>query len=354
LRLAIAGCGDVAWRYLVGASRLERAGASVVALCDPDAERLTLTASEFGIAGMHRSLDALLAASPPHALLNLTPTPTHASVTRAALEAGVHVYSEKPLATTLREGRELQQLADDRGVVLLCAPAISVFPVWRMAKRLLDSDAIGRPRAIRAQFDMGPLPWRRHATGASWFTQPDVGPLRDIGIYGLHAMLDLFGPPVAVTCQSTELPSPSTTGEAPAADKPSTAPDAFSLALEFEDGRLGSLQTGFFVHASLTPWMEVYGDHGTLAISMRDDRAPLRICRIERNGDAPGWTEIARDTILRTLGADQQGSDDWFDYLAGVEELIDVLRTPRHSPLSADRACDVLSVIDLANAARIG
>jgi predicted dehydrogenase len=253
------------------------------------------------------------------------------------------VYSEKPLATSLEEGRELELLAAERDTVLLCAPATVVFPVWQMARELIGQGAIGRPLAMRARFEMPPLPWRRHATGATWFTAPGVGPLRDIGIYALHAMLDLFGYPETVACQAASVLGGRRNGA-----RAEQSPDAFSLLLGFADDRVASLETGFFVHASLMPWAEIYGDRGTVAISMRDQRAPIRVCEIAQPGDQPAWREISADTVIRTVGRDVTGADDWFDYMAGIEEFVDVIGARRDSPLSARRACEVLDVIDRA------
>ncbi|MEA2168631.1 MAG: hypothetical protein QOF76_1931 [Solirubrobacteraceae bacterium] len=351
VRLAVVGCGDVTTRYLESGDRLERAGGAVVALCEPDEERLARMGARFGVAGLYRSLEQALAGTAVDAVVNLTPTPAHAAVTTVALRNGCDVYSEKPLAPNLGEGIELARLADAEGRVLLCAPATVVFPIWRMARRMLSDGVIGSPLAMRARFDMPPLPWKRHQTGATWFIAPDVGPLRDVGIYALHAMLDLFGAPVSVAARTATLRG--WTPEALAAQE--VGPDAVTVILGFEGGAAATLETGFFVHASLTPWAEIYGDRGTMALDMRARDEAIRVCRVESALDhssaAPDWDSVSRQEIVRTLGCDTSGADGWFDYMAGLEEFLDVIRSPRDSPLSADRACQVLDVIDRAYAA---
>jgi predicted dehydrogenase len=298
---------------------------------------------------VYASLERALADGSFDAVVNLTPTPVHADVTRLAIGHGLHVYSEKPLATSGDEGRELGRLAAAAGTVLLCAPATVVFPVWRMLRRVLDDGVIGAPLAMRARFDMPPLPWRRHETGATWFTAPGVGPLRDVGIYALHGMLDLFGAPSSVAAQMASVRGGTTDAER------QSGPDAVSLLLGFASGRVATLETGFFVHASLAPWAEVYGERGTIALSMRDAVAPLRVCEVagdlDHSGAPPPWREITRSEIVDTLRCDIAGADGWFDYMAGLEEFLDVVRTRRSSPLSAERACDALGVIDRAYAA---
>ncbi|MEA2383727.1 MAG: hypothetical protein QOH72_3698 [Solirubrobacteraceae bacterium] len=350
IELAIVGCGDVTARYLSSRARLESAGATVVALCEPDAARRARAAARFRVPSVHATLEDALEETSFDAVVNLTPTRVHAAVTRLAIERGLHVYSEKPLATSYDEGVALRELAGARGTVLLCAPATVVFPVWRMLRKVLDDGVIGAPLAMRARFDMPPPPWRRHETGATWFTAPDVGPLRDVGIYALHGMLDLFGTPTTVAARTA-----SVRGAGAAASRHSeeqSGPDSVSLLLSFPCGRVATLETGFFVHASLAPWAEVYGERGTIALSMRDPVAPLRICAIEddfdHSGAPPPWREVTGTDIVATLGCDIAGADGWFDYLAGLEEFLDVVRTRRPSPLCADRACDALAVVDRA------
>jgi predicted dehydrogenase len=175
-----------------------------------------------------------------------------------------------------------------------------------------------------------------------------VGPLRDVGIYALHAMLDLFGPPVGVTAQTATLRGWAPPGH----DGQETAPDAVTVSLRFPGGRLATLETGFFVHASLTPWAEIYGETGTIALDMRAAGAPIRVCRVESALDhssaAPDWNAVSAEEIVEALRCGTAGADGWFDYMAGLEEFLEVVRTGRTSPLSADRACQVLDVIDRA------
>jgi predicted dehydrogenase len=95
VRLGIVGCGTIAVPYarsIAAADGLELAGAA-----DALPERAESLVSEFGGVA-HASLDALLADETVDAVVNLTAAVAHADVTRAALEAGKHVHSEKPLA----------------------------------------------------------------------------------------------------------------------------------------------------------------------------------------------------------------------------------------------------------------
>src|SRR5262245_14615430 len=118
MRVGIAGCGNIARAYardIAGQPDLAIAG-----FVDRHPDRADDLASEFGgLSG--DDLQRLIVAS--DLIVNLTPPDAHVAITAAALDAGRHVFSEKPLALTSIEAHELVELASSRGVRLGCAPA---------------------------------------------------------------------------------------------------------------------------------------------------------------------------------------------------------------------------------------
>jgi predicted dehydrogenase len=120
VRVALVGAGVAAQSYaarIAEEPRLELAGA-----VDVSAGRAAALVAQHG-GTEYASLDALLADNGVDAVVNLTPASSHVVVTSAALEAGKHVHTEKPVALTADDARRLARLADDRGVRLSCAPA---------------------------------------------------------------------------------------------------------------------------------------------------------------------------------------------------------------------------------------
>jgi predicted dehydrogenase len=89
------------------------------------------------------SLDALLGDDRVDAVVNLTGALSHGAVTRAALEAGKHVHTEKPVALTHAEAQELVDLAGRHGLTLSCAPATLMGEAQQTAWKLLREGAIG-------------------------------------------------------------------------------------------------------------------------------------------------------------------------------------------------------------------
>ena len=198
--LGIIGSGDVALRtYGPGLEPL--AGrATAVAVYDPDPTRAELLADDLVALGLPRpviapTLDALLADQRVAAVLNLTPAPFHHEVNVAALQAGKHVFSEKPLAGTLADARAAIDLARERGLTLLSAPAVMATNRFRWLKAELDSGWIGRPTlAVGQMANMGPAAWRDYKGDPAVFYGPSVGPALDTGVYILHAITGLLGP----------------------------------------------------------------------------------------------------------------------------------------------------------------
>src|SRR5699024_949709 len=103
----------------------------------------------------------------------LTSIESHHAVTRAALQAGKHVYSEKPLTTSMDDARELVALAHSKGLRLSCAPSNALSATARTMRKVLDDGTIGRPLLVYAEFDdnpvtlMKPERWRSRS-GAPW------------------------------------------------------------------------------------------------------------------------------------------------------------------------------------------
>jgi predicted dehydrogenase len=139
LRVGVVGCGVIGKRY-VGDSGAYDAWRPV-ACADLDTARAVAFAGEFGLRA--KTVDDLIADPDVDLVLNLTPPAVHAALVHAALEGGKHVYTEKPLASTVAEGKELLAEAERRGLRLGCAPDTFLGSAYETARRALRS---ARPR----------------------------------------------------------------------------------------------------------------------------------------------------------------------------------------------------------------
>ncbi len=182
---AFVGAGSVAHEY---ASGLDSSRLDLVAVCDLAADRAAALAGED--ARVYTDLDALLAAGPPPLVVNLTSHGAHAAVTDQCLEAGCHVFSEKPLALDAERATSLVETAETRGLALGCAPINHRGLAQRHVRTLLGDGRFGRIRLGYAHAHVGRV--------TEWHDDPgsflEVGPLYDGAVYPLNALVSWFGP----------------------------------------------------------------------------------------------------------------------------------------------------------------
>src|SRR5262245_22473533 len=148
LGIGIIGCGVISTRYLQNAPLFR--GIAVRAVSDMRPAAAATQATRFGVAAS--SVADLLRRKDVDIVLNLTTPNAHFEVSKRALEAGKHVYSEKPLSVTAAEGRKLVALARRRGLEIAAAPDTLLGPGHRRARQLIDEGVVGRIVAGTAAF----------------------------------------------------------------------------------------------------------------------------------------------------------------------------------------------------------
>lgn len=262
-RVGIIGCGVIAKVY---AEKLEAlANIDLVTCADLDTERARTFADNHGIAAAD-DVETLLADPDIDAVVNLTVPQAHYQVSRAAIDADKMVYSEKPLALTVEEGRALLGTAADRGVRVGCAPDTFLGAGLQTCRALLDSGAIGAPIGACA-FMLSPGPERWHP-GPHMFYQRGAGPLFDMGPYYFTALVALLGPvkriagAARITHAERVIGSEPLRGQRIAVEVPTHV----ACMMDFVDGPIATLVTSFDVQASRHRFIEIYGTEGTLAV----------------------------------------------------------------------------------------
>ena len=259
-RIGLVGCGIISSRYIeVGRELPEidiRSCADVIhAAAKAQAEKYGLRA---------QSLEDLFAAADIDLVLNLTPPPAHYSVSKAALEAGKSVYSEKPLAANFAEGKELTALANEKSLRIGCAPDTFLGAGHQSARFYLDEGIIGAPVAANAfMMSRGHEYW--HANPAFYY-KPGGGPMLDMGVYYLTALVHLLGPVKRVTGSARATWLERTISSEPRKGEviEVEVPTYVTGVLDFECGAIGTIITTFDTQASGLPRIELYGETGTL------------------------------------------------------------------------------------------
>jgi predicted dehydrogenase len=274
VNVGIVGCGAISGHYVENAGAFD--SFAVVACAD----LVRGSAEELGAAhGLAvASVDELLADPAIQVVLNLTPSGAHGEVTRAALEAGKHVYTEKPFAANVAEGRELLALAERLGLRIGCAPDIFLGSAYQAARALIDEGAIGEPLAVSAAMLVGgPDAW--HPRPQPFFAD-GAGPLLDMGPYYLTAIVALLGPVrhvagfASVARPEREIMAGPNAGERFAV----TTPTHVSATMQLDRSVTANLVTSFEARDRYVCELELHGADADL--SLPDPNAfggPLRI-----------------------------------------------------------------------------
>lgn len=257
LRVGLVGIGNISRQYLDTLPRLP--GVSLVAAADLDPARTVPDVRMLRPAELYAADDVDL-------VLNLTIPQAHAAVALSAIDAGKHVYSEKPLALSTSEGREVLSAAAAAGVRVGCAPDTVLGTGTQTARRCLDEGAIGTPVAATA-FMVTPGHERWHPD-PEFYYRPGGGPLFDMGPYYLSALVTLLGPVRRVTGLASAPRASRVIGSGPRAgtEFPVEVPTHVAGVLEHENGAITTLTMSFDVWAANLPHIEVYGTRGSLSV----------------------------------------------------------------------------------------
>lgn len=268
IRVGVIGIGDISDVYLNNLKKYE--AVQVVACASRGLEKAQRKAAQHGIPKAYASGAELLADPEIDLVLNLTTPQAHFEYNYAALKAGKHVYTEKPLATTFEEGEQLVALAKQKGLLLGCAPDTFLGGRLQNLREWIDSGRLGRITGGGAYF-VGHGHEFHHPSPA-FFYQPGAGPLYDMGPYYMTALLSLLGPVKRVCAMATKAGETRVVPSGPCKGQvlPVDVDTHICATLEFVCGAIVTLTCSFDVWDSELPRLELYGTLGTALIDEKD------------------------------------------------------------------------------------
>jgi predicted dehydrogenase len=303
LNVGIIGCGNISTIYLQNISAYR--GLSLKACADVRLEAAQAQATRFNAEAM--SVNDLLGRNDIDLVVNLTVPDAHFGVSVAALRAGKHVFSEKPLAVDFEQGRVLVDEAEARGLLLGCAPDTFLGAGGRLARRLIDEGKVGRILSGTAfLMSHGMEHWH---PDPEFFFKPGGGPILDMAPYYLGALVNLVGPVKrVVSMASVGFPDRVIT----AAHSPRhgdritvETPTHVQALLEFASGAQVTFCMSWDVWKHGHPAIELYGTEGSLRVPDPNFfGGDVEIT--ERGGD---WKSL--DTSALPLGAPNWRSPNW-------------------------------------------
>lgn len=254
--VGLIGCGAVSGVYLDNAPRLDPV--RLVACADVDQARAERVAAERGLVAC--DIDALLAREDVEVVLCLTPPDFHAAIGRRAIAAGRHFYTEKPLATSVADARELLALAQDAGVLVGCAPDTFLGAGVQTLRAAIDEGRIGTPAVATIRLLHAP-PERWHPAPAFLYAELS-GPLLDVGPYTVSTAVELFGAVRRVTALATRVRATGTAVDGSSFEI--VEPTRVSAVLEHDAGVLTTVTVTFDANGPARFGVEVHGSDGSL------------------------------------------------------------------------------------------
>ena len=297
--VGIIGCGNISSAYVTGCGMFDHLRVAAVADVMPAVAQAKAAEHDLACAG---SVEALLADPDIDIVINLTTPKAHAAVSLAALAAGKHVYSEKPLAVERADGRAVLDAAAARGLRVGGAPDTFLGGGLQTCRKLIDDGAIGEPVAATAfMLGHGPESWHPNP---GFFYRQGAGPLFDMGPYYLTALVHLLGPVVRVAALArASFPERVVTAEARRGERlPVEVPTHVAGTLAMAAGPLVTMITSFDVWGHTLPRIEIYGSEGSLSVPDPNTfGGPVRLLR----AGSREWEDVPlthSDAVRRGVG----------------------------------------------------
>ena len=274
MNVAIVGCGFVADYYLVTLPLHPEL--KVLGVMDKVAERADLLSRSYGVPKF-QTLEDVLKDDRVELVLNLTNPRNHYEVSKPALLAGKHVYSEKPLAMQMDQARELVELAESRGLLISSAPCSALSETAQTIWKGLRDETVGTPRVVYAEMDDGLVTLMQYrkwlsVSGVPWPYKDEfeVGCTLEHAGYCLTWLASWFGPASTVTSfASVQLPD-----KVPGETLNTDAPDFSVACIQFRSGVVARLTCSILAPHDHT--LKIVGDKGVLSTNDTwDYRAPV-------------------------------------------------------------------------------
>lgn len=324
--IGIIGAGVISKQYLDNLTSFP--DINVAAVGDLFEEAAAARAAEYGVR-VHGGVDAVLGNPDVEIVINLTIPAAHVEVATRALNAGKHVWSEKPFSLDRESGLGLLKAADAAGLRLGCAPDTFLGAGLQTARRMIERGDIGVPlTALTLMQSPGPESW--HPNPAFLF-QDGAGPLFDIGPYYLTTLVQTFGSIRRVAAFGSKSRETRVIGSGPKAGEEFavTVPTHVSSILEFDGGESAQSIFSFDSPLKRAGFVEITGSEATIAFPDPNNfDGDVRICA--RGAD--DWT-----TVPSTGSTASRGT--------GVLEMARALRAGRPHRAQGELAFHVLDTM---------
>jgi len=330
IRIGIIGCGSVSTQYLPHLSQSPYV--ELVSVCDIIYERALTRSKEYNVPNHYPHIDKMLAGAPFDLFVNLTDMQEHGRLNKQALLKGIHVWSEKPMANTYKEGKALFDLAKSRNLRIWGAPAVVNSPQFAFMSKTLQEGKLGKVSGAHAHYGhTGPL-W------SAFFYEKLGGSLPDLGVYNLATLTGLLGPAKSVVAM-TSIVTPERTVDNKGTIKVE-AEDNAMVVMDHGSGLLSHVQCGF-------NYFDPYGHTGTgqqnHTIQIWGTRGHMGLVGYD-------WAPFGVDLATHDHETPERFVPDPEKYVwqQGATVISESLATGLEPRIAADHALHVLEIIEVA------
>ncbi len=331
IRVGVIGCGSVARKYfpnLAASPHVE-----LVSACDIIFPRAQDRASAFHVPNSYPNIDEMLAGAAFDLFVNLTEMQEHEELNRRALNAGKHVWSEKPIANSLAAGQELLDLSRKKGVRLWGAPTAVQSPQFEYMAKEIQSGRLGKISVGQGSYGHGGPDW------ADFFYAANGGSLPDLGVYNLTTLTGLLGPAksvVAMTSVVTPVRQIRDKGEVPV-----VAEDNSVVVMDHGNGRLSHIECGFNY---FTPYDHNERDQSHRTITITGSQGVISMVGYD-------WAPLGVDIANFANSHQTRVAAEPHDYVweCGATMVAECLATGREPRFTPEHALHVVEIMSAAN-----
>ena len=262
-KVGLIGCGHIAETYFRAEKYFNNI--KIIKCADINLKVAKKCSKEYGIKFL--SVNEILKDQEVEIILNLTIPKAHYEISKKALLNGKHVYSEKPLAINLKDGKELLKISRRKKLYLGNAPDTFLGGGIQKSKELVEKNIIGKIKLGNAVFAF-PGIQSYHPNPEPWFAKLEGGPVIDMGPYYITALVNLLGPAKKVSGRIINGPKYRTIGIGPKKGRKFkvNCPTTYLSTITFKNNTVIRLTLSFDVIAHQRNHIELYGEKGSMIV----------------------------------------------------------------------------------------
>ena len=262
-KVGLIGCGHIAETYFRAEKYFNNI--KIIKCADINLKAARKCSKEYGVKFL--SVNEILKDQEVEIILNLTIPKAHYEISKKALLNGKHVYSEKPLAINLKDGKELLKISRRKKLYLGNAPDTFLGGGIQKSKELVEKNIIGKIKLGNAVFAF-PGIQSYHPNPEPWFAKLEGGPVIDMGPYYITALVNLLGPAKKVSGRIINGSKYRTIGIGPKKGRKFkvNCPTTYLSTITFKNKTVIRLTLSFDVIAHQRNHIELYGEKGSMIV----------------------------------------------------------------------------------------